>query len=68
MQPWVEETPVALDEELGDDATRGERSREGFSDADDTRNPVQPSDHGDPPPQTPESGRDRDPELGRERA
>ena len=58
--------PVARDEELTDDSERGGRSREGFADADDKRNPIPPSEQGDPPPRTPKSGRARDPELGNE--
>ena len=58
--------PVARDEELTDDSERGGRSREGFADADDKRNPIPPTEQGDPPHRTSESGRARDSELGKE--
>ena len=59
----MNDTSRPRDEEIIDDAERGERSREGWSNADEKRNPIPPSDQGKPPQQDPASGRARDPEL-----
>lgn len=60
----MKETPAPRDERVTDDAERGERSRDGYADADDKRNPIPPSEQGPQRQQDPKSGRARDPELG----
>jgi hypothetical protein len=39
----VKDSDEKTGEDLTDDANRGERSQDGYSDADDRRNPVKPS-------------------------
>ena len=56
-------TSRSRDEELTVDSVRGDRSRDGWSDADDKRNPIPPSEQQQPAEQDAESGRARDPEL-----
>jgi hypothetical protein len=64
----VERAIRPRDDEVTDDEQRGERSREGWSDADDPRKPVQPSEQrGESAPEVTER-RQRDPELGTKHA
>jgi hypothetical protein len=59
----VSDASKARDEEITIDSVRGERARDGWSDADNRRNPIPPSEQQRPVDQDPASGRARDPEL-----
>lgn len=63
----MEQAERPRDDEVTDDEQRGERSRQGWSDADDPRKPVQPSVQPDEAAPEIAARKQRDPELGKEK-